>query len=582
MSTLPAIPESAPFSPAQRLWLNGYIAGLVSSDEGSSPGVASKPKVRVPIIYASQSGNSEGLAETYSEQLGGMGFDCPCLAADDLGDLDLTKEKNLLLISSTWGDGDPPDNAVDFWETLQAEDHPKLEGLTYSVLALGDSNYIDFCGQGKAFDARLEALGASRMAARVDCDTDFEEPADEWFATVLEELKKQDPEAGDADGGAPAKKEEGYSKKNPFPAKLKTNLMLNAEDSARDTRHFEIDLSGSGMSYECGDVLGVYPQNNPAHVDEMIAALGFSPDDVVSTPDHGDRPLRTALLEDFDIRTLSVKFLSEWAEKSGSEELAAIAGSDDKSVIENFLWGREIIDLVTGYPIEFAAPTEFTSLLRKLGARLYSISSSPNAHPDEVHLTVAKVTYESHGRAREGVCSTFLSDRVNDGLNVGVFLQAASHFKLPTDLSTDVIMCGPGTGIAPFRSFLEEREFTKADGRNWLFFGNPHESTDFLYQDQLLGMKDKGVLTRLDLAWSRDGDEKVYVQDRMLQAGEELWQWFESGAHFYICGDAKRMAKDVDDALHTIARRHGNLDEAGAASYIKMLVKEKRYQRDVY
>ncbi len=534
-------------------------------------------------MYASQSGNSEGLAESFAETLSGAGFDSPCLSTENFSEVDLTRERLLLLVSSTWGEGDPPDNAVEFWNALQSDDHPRLENLAYGVLALGDSNYLDFCAQGKAFDTRLEELGAKRLVDRVDCDTDFEDPAAEWFENVRSKLREIAPFDEAPSDPAPKEKEEsGYSKKNPFPAKLIDNQELNHSESERDTRHFAFDLSGSGLSYEVGDVLGVYPKNNSLHVDEMITCLGFSPDDVVTTPDRGDRPLRLALIEDFDIRTLSAKTVADWSEKSESPHLKELLAAEDKSAMEDFLWGRELIDLVVEHPAKFNDAKEFVALLRKLGPRLYSISSSPKAHPDEVHLTVAKVTYHSHGRDREGVCSTYLAERVNGDGTVPVFFQPAAHFKLPTDLSTDVIMCGPGTGIAPFRAFLEEREATKSSGRNWLLFGNPHESTDYLYREQLEEMRSKGILQKLDLAWSRDSDVKVYVQDKMREHGEEMWQWIEGGAHFYVCGDAKRMAKDVDQALHHIAAVHGGLGEDGAEEFIKQLKKDKRYQRDVY
>ncbi len=581
MQTLPLVPESAPFTAEQRLWLNGYIAGLVS-DAGNAPAVSTLLKVRIPLIYASQSGNAEGLAEDFSEQLSGSGFDAPCLGAEDFGELDLASEKHLLIISSTWGEGDPPDNAIEFWNALQADDHPRLDGLKFSVLALGDSNYLEFCKQGKAFDDRLEELGAARIVPRVDCDTDFEEPAGAWFAAVLATLGDSAPRSLPQEPSSSKRKDSGYSKKNPFPAKLIENRRLNARGSSRDTRHFAFDLKGSDLSYEVGDVLGVYPKNNVVHVDEMIAALGFSPDDVVPTPDSGERPLRIALIENYDIHSISAKTISEWVSKTGSTTLREILESEDISVMADYLWGRELIDLIHEHPLSFGSPSEFVSLLRKLGARLYSISSSPMAHEDEVHLTVAKVTYHSHGRDREGVCSSYLSDRVGDEEAVPIFFQPAAHFKLPADTASNIIMCGPGTGIAPFRAFLEERDATRAPGGNWLFFGNPHESTDFLYQEELKDMQERGRLDRLDLAWSRDSDTKVYVQDLMKKNGEALWKWLDGGAHFYVCGDAKRMAKDVDAALHHIAAVHGGLGEGGAAEFIKQLKKEKRYQRDVY
>ncbi|MBP6600738.1 MAG: sulfite reductase subunit alpha [Verrucomicrobiales bacterium] len=582
-SILPLIPESAPFTVAQRLWLNGYLAGLLSTST-DGPAISSRPKVRVPVLYASQTGNSAALAESFAEQLCSSGFDAPCFGTDDIPEFDLTSEKHVLIVSSTWGDGDPPDNAVDFWSALNSGDHPRLENLSYSVLALGDTNYLNFCAQGKAFDSRLESLGARRISPRADCDTDFEEAAAQWFEGVLVEIRKLDQGNKSPDQVPSGRKpvEKGYTKKNPFPAKLIENRELNSSGAMRDTRHFSLDLNGSGLTYEVGDVLGVYPRNNPLYVDELIGILGFASDAPVAVPLRGQIPLRDALIESFDVTSLNRKVVTDWSSVSSSSYLKELVSSDDSSAIGSFVEGRELIDLVIDHPSDFADPGEFLSLLKPMAPRLYSISSSPRAHPGEVHLTVAKVTYETHNRHREGVCSTCLSDRIEIGQEVPVFFQSASHFRLPLDGATDVIMCGPGTGIAPFRAFLEEREATRASGKNWLFFGNPHEATDFLYRDQLTGMCDTGVLDRLDLAWSRDGEAKIYVQDRMFEQGAELWRWFQNGAHFYICGDAKRMAKDVDRVLHEIATTHGGLSEEGAINYIKQLTKEKRYQRDVY
>ncbi|MEC5125322.1 assimilatory sulfite reductase (NADPH) flavoprotein subunit [Verrucomicrobiales bacterium BCK34] len=585
MKTLPSIPTSSPFTEAQRLWLNGYIAGLISEAD-DSPAVSSKPKLRVAVMYASQSGNSEALAESFAEQLSEAGFDSPCFSTEDYSEIDLTSEKRLILVSSTWGEGDPPDNAIDFWNALQSDEHPRLENLSYGVLALGDTNYLDFCAQGKAFDKRLGELGAKRFIDRADCDTDFEEVAEAWFESVRGILAK---EQGD-DAPTPAEKggnstpdEPKWSKKNPFPARLLMNRRLNSENSARDTRHFEIELTGSGLSYEVGDVLGLYGHNHPQAVDELTALLAFDGDSTVTLTDGESMSLRTALIERFDIRTVNRPLLEAWARITESESLRQLlADESDASAVENYLWGREIIDLIAEHRPRFADPSDFLALLRKLGPRLYSISSSPKAHPDEVHLTVARVGYEAHGRRRFGVCSTYLSDRVYPEGEVKVFLQEAKHFKLPGNLDTPVIMVGPGTGIAPFRAFLEERKATEAPGLNWLFFGNPHEADDFLYREQLEELQNEGVLTRLDTAWSRDQEEKIYVQQRMIEAGAELWKWLEEGAHFYVCGDAKRMAKDVDDALHSIVAQHGGKTETEAASYLSAMKKEKRYQRDVY
>jgi sulfite reductase (NADPH) flavoprotein alpha-component len=582
MTALPVIPESAPFTAAQRLWLNGYLAGWLSNST-DQPAISSRPRLRIPVLYASQTGNSAALAADFAAQLTAAGFDSPCHGTEESSALSLSAEKYLLLVSSTWGDGDPPDNAVDFWSGLRSDDHPRLDHLSYAVLALGDTNYLNFCAQGKAFDARLAALGAKPLVPRADCDSDFEESAAAWFREVLGKLGSLTPDAGSAEtAAAKPKPASGYHKKNPFPARLISNQRLNAADSVRDTRHFEFDLSGAGLDYEVGDVLGVYPKNNPSLVAEMITALGFPADATVPIPGGGESSLSDALLRYYDITSLNHKTLTDWASLAGSPFLNELLSADDPAELESFLHGRERIDLVLYYPAPFAQPADFVALLRPLAPRLYSISSSPRAHPGEVHLTVAKVTYESHGRLREGVCSTCLSDRVAEGETVPIFFQSASHFKLPVDPSKDVIMCGPGTGIAPFRAFLEEREATRAPGRNWLFFGNPHEATDFLYREQLTGLKERGVLTRFDPAWSRDGESKVYVQNKMAAAGAELWQWLSAGAHFYVCGDAKHMAKDVDHVLHSIVAIHGGLGEVGAIEFIKNLSREKRYQRDVY
>ena len=594
----PQIPASAPFSPAQRLWLDGYLAGIFAAANlaaNSAPGGqlttsgVTKPKPRVPVMYASQSGNSEELATEFGEKLTAAGFDAPVIGTEDHTDIDLTRESHLLIISSTWGEGDPPDNAVEFWDLLKSDEHPRLENLNYAVLGLGDSNYLDFCAMGKLFDARLEALGATRFAARGDCDTDFEEPAANWFETVLGELSSLSESEPGTTEASPDKATSGtssapvYDKKNPFPARLLMNRRLNAEGSARDTRHFEIELAGSGLSYEVGDVLGVYPHNHPQCVDELTAALAFDGDEIVTLPDGEQITLRQALLKRFDIRTVNRPLLEAWAPFCDSEALRKLLADDtDAAAVESYLWGREIIDLVNEFRPRFASPGDFLALLRRLGARLYSISSSPKAHPDEVHLTIARVEYEAHDRRRLGVCSSFLSDRVYPEGEVNVFLQTAKHFKLPTDLNTPVIMVGPGTGIAPFRAFLEERRATEAPGLNWLFFGNPHEANDFLYRDELEAMIEDGTLQRFDTAWSRDQETKIYVQDRMREAGAELWKWLTEGAHFYVCGDAKRMAKDVDDALHAVIAEYGGKSDTEAAAYVADMKKSKRYQRDVY
>ena len=373
-----------------------------------------------------------------------------------------------------------------------------------------------------------------------------------------------------------------YSRKNPFPAKLKTNRKLTAEGSAKDTRHFEIDLSGSGLTYEVGDSLGVFPTNNPALVEEILGVLGFSGEEQVPDPNGNIVSIREALTKSYVITEKDKKLLAAIAEKDPTAaHFVPMTTPEGKAELDAYVWGREVIDPLLAHPAAKFTPEEFVKCLRKLQPRLYSIASSQKAHASEVHLTVAAVRYETHGRKREGVCSTFLSDRA-DNSSVPVFVHTAKHFRVPEDLSTHVIMVGPGTGIAPFMAFLQERKVSGATGQNWLFFGDQKAATDFLYREELEAWQKEGVLHKLSTAFSRDQSEKIYVQHRMLEAAEELYAWLEQGAYFYICGDASRMAKDVDAALHQVVEKAGGKSSEEAAAYVEELKKSKRYRKDVY
>lgn len=534
MKIVPLIPENAPFSAEQRAWLNGFLAGVLN--RGAAPGESpTESKRSLLIAFGSQSGNAESLAKRLAREASGRGFAARAAGLDSLQPADLVKDKNVLLITSTWGEGDMPDNAVSFWDSInQYGSSPKLDGVRYSVLALGDKNYGEtFCLAGRKLDARLAELGAQRIADRVDCDVDFDDLAKKWSANAFTLLSGSSVSVE----AAPVEEEDtGWSKKKPFPATLIENINLNAPGSAKDTHHIALSIAGSGLSYEVGDALGVFVQNCPEVVDSVIAAHGFDPNSSV-----GSKTLREALHTDFEIRHL----LGKSAEPGLTLEL-------------------------------------FLENLRKLQPRLYSIASSLKAHPEEVHLCIAAVRYQTDGVPHKGVASTFLADRLALGDTTGIYFHAANHFRLPADLNKPVIMVGPGTGIAPFRAFLEEREAAGAPGKNWLFFGDQKRATDFLYHDQIIGWMQKGHLTRLDTAFSRDQDEKIYVQTRMLQAASELWQWLEEGAYFYVCGDAKRMAKDVDEALHSIIQTAGGKSADEAAAYVAQMKKEKRYARDVY
>ncbi len=371
-----------------------------------------------------------------------------------------------------------------------------------------------------------------------------------------------------------------WGKRNPFPAPLLVNIKLNKEGTHRDCRHLELSLDGSGFTYEAGDAAATYPKNDPDLVDEILAALSFSGDSTIELKGGESASLRQALMENFDICTINKNIIKKWAVFSSHSDIHAALEDEEKmtAILEN----RQIIDLIIDFPADFNTPGDFTGLLRKLQPRLYSIASSPLAHPGKLHLTVAKVEYETRGRHRKGVCSTFLCDRLGVGETVRLFLQTAKHFKLPEDKSTDIIMVGPGTGIAPFRAFLNERKAGEATGRNWLFFGNPHEATDYFYQEEFETLLKEGVLSRLDLAWSRDQDFKIYVQDKINEASRDLWNWIDSGAHLYVCGDAVYMAGDVDKALHKAIEDHGGRSEEEAIEYVKQMKADKRYQRDVY
>ena len=576
------ISDDAPFNAEQRAWLNTLVGNFIN-DLTAGKGLAGSSGEIVPvkILFGSQTGNSEALAKKLSKAMAKANFSPEVVDMGDYEGSQFAEDSNVLIITSTYGDGEPPDNAADLHEFILSDAAPKLENLSYSVLSLGDTEYPDFCKCGIEFDERLAELGAKRVVDRVDCDVDFDEPFNNWKKAVMDALGASVAPAPTLDDED--EEEDGYSKTNPFPSTILSNYNLNTEGSGRETHHIEFSLAGSGLEYEAGDALSVFPVNPEDVVDKIIASLPFNTKDEVPLPSgKSEVSLKEALMYHYDIRSLSKGLIQEWQKRSGSPYLRSVVEADSKEHYDAFTWGRELIDLVVDYPADFADGEEFVSILKKLQPRLYSISSSPKAHPGEVHLTVAVVRYHAHHRERGGVCSTFLSDRV-DGFQPKVFVHANKAFRLPEDLSKPVIMCGPGTGIAPFRAFLEERRATEASGKNWLLFGNPHESTDFLYQNELEGMLADGTLARLDTAFSRDQAEKIYVQDRMLEAGAEIWKWLhDEGGYFFVCGDASRMAKDVDAALHKIAEEHGGLSAEAAVEFIKAMKKQKRYARDVY
>ena len=583
MATAPLIPDTAPFTPEQRAWLNGFFAGVFSRAPGVGGELARAPASAalqpLTILFGSQTGTAEGLAKKAAKEAGKRGFAPTVL---DMGQTDATKlaaEKNVLLIVSTYGDGEPPDNAKALHAALRAAGAPALAGVRFSVCALGDTNYNLFCQCGKDFDAVLEKQGATRTTPRTDCDLDYEEPFTKWLDTALTALAgtaggalRPDEDAKSGHEAPPTETEPLFSKKNPFSAPVLAVRKLNAPGSAKEVNHIEISLEGSGLAYEAGDALGVVPQNCPDLVTALLTALGYDGEEAVPVPDGTTASLRQALTVHYDLAKPSTEFIARY----GAPVTETGGGTATATAVHH------VLDIVLARPETRLAPADFVRLLRKIQPRLYSISSSPKAHPGQVHLTVGAVRYEAHGRARKGVCSTFLGDRCPTGSIAKVFVHSNSAFRPPADTAAPMIMVGPGTGIAPFRAFLEERRAAGATGKNWLFFGDQRAASDFLYREELAVMQSAGILTRLDLAFSRDQAEKIYVQQRMLENAAELYAWLEAGAHFYVCGDANRMAKDVDAALHKVVETAGGKSAADAAAYVQALKAAKRYARDVY
>ncbi|WHY03051.1 assimilatory sulfite reductase (NADPH) flavoprotein subunit [Neobacillus sp. DY30] len=577
------------FTESQKVWLSGYLAGAASaplasvlgvpSQQGISEGTASK---EVTILYGSQSGNARGLAKKASTTLEGKGFQVTVSAMSDFKPNNIKKVKNLLIVVSTHGEGDPPDNALTFHEFLHGKRAPKLEDLNFSVLSLGDSSYEFFCETGKQFDARLEELGGTRLYPRFDCDLDYDEPASEWLTGVISSL-------GEAKGGVPVLTqgaaaqtvESTYSRTNPFRAEVLDNLNLNGRGSNKETRHLELSLEGSGLSFEPGDSLGIYPENDPELVDLLLEELKWNPEESVTINKQGEvLSLKDALKTYYEITTLTKPLLEKIAKltvNSGFQEFL-----NDSEKVKSYLEGHDLLDVVREFGPVNSSPQEFVSILRKMPARLYSIASSLNANPDEVHLTIGAVRYNAFGRDRKGVCSIYTAERLQPGDTVPIYIQHNENFKLPSNPEAPIIMVGPGTGVAPFRSFMQEREEAGAEGKSWMFFGDQHFVTDFLYQTEWQKWLKDGVLTRMDVAFSRDTAEKVYVQHRMLEQSKELFQWLQDGAYVYICGDEKHMAHDVHQTLIHIIEKEGSLSREEAEAYLTDMQQQKRYQRDVY
>jgi len=583
---IPYIPEDAPFNGEQKFWLAGFLAGLHSrllvleNQPQAAGSAASSATTQLHILFGSQTGNAEALAQNAAKAARAKGL---VPVVQGLGEVDIdvfVTMRHVLVITSTYGEGEMPDNAQLFWQAISASTAPRLEQMHFAVLAIGDTGYDGFCQAGKFIDMRLEQLGAKRVCDRIDCDIDYEEPSNAWIASSMPQFAASAGSSGTALESAPeAPVIPGSNKNNPYAAALATNKRLSGEKSGKDIRHFEFDLTDSGLKYEAGDALGVIPVNDPALVNLLLTQLKSDYDNPVPG---FDRSLGDLLTYQFEISEPSRKLIEWVGQNTTNQELRHVLQHDDKDALGVWLWGKDTLDLLQLDVTRSLSIPEFVGLLRPLQHRAYSISSSQKAHPNQVHLTIASVRYHSAGRARSGVCSTYLAERVKRGEKPAIFISPNKAFRVPANGDAPLIMIGPGTGIAPFRAFLEEREAVGAKGKNWLFFGDQHQEHDFIYQDELKAWQESGLLTRMDLAFSRDQAEKIYVQTRMLEQGAELYAWLQEGAYFYVCGDASRMAKDVDKALYEVITQFGGLSAERAADYVDQLKKEKRYLRDVY
>lgn len=594
------LPEHAPFSPeirraidgligalspAQRFWLAGYLSAGGAAASAVAPALATGPATKLTILYGTESGNCEKLADASAKDAKKRGFAVSIKNMADVAPADLGKIENLLVIVSTWGDGDPPETASSFYKDFMTAEALKLPNLRFSVCGLGDTSYDQFCKMGKDFDARLEALGGHRVSPRVDCDLDYEQPYKDWLKAALDGFGPA--QAAPADAAlsatfdfAPAPVE--YSRNQPFAATLQERVLLNGKGTSKETWHYEISLEGSGLSYEPGDALGIVPVNAPDVIEGILKAAKLTGSETLELNGAGPKKLADALREDYDITALSKPVLTKLLELGKSKKLAALlkAGCEDK--LKDYLWGRWIADALADFAPKGLTAADLAGLLRKLPGRLYSIASSPLAHPGEVHLTVASVRYQAHGLPRKGVASTYLADLVNSGDSIGVYMNQNKNFRLPASADTPIIMVGPGTGVAPFRAFVEHRGALGHGGKNWLFFGDQRYTYDFLYQVEWQEHLASGALSKLDVAFSRDQPEKVYVQHRMMERAKDLYAWLQEGAHFYVCGDASRMAHDVHEALIHVVQQESGKDRETAEAYVEDLKKTKRYQRDVY
>ncbi|ELY4815976.1 NADPH-dependent assimilatory sulfite reductase flavoprotein subunit [Cronobacter malonaticus] len=573
------------FTPTQLAWLSGYFWGMVNQQPGAAVvQTPAAPASVITLISASQTGNARRVAEALRDDLLAAQLNVNLVNAGDYKFKQIAQEKLLIVVASTQGEGDPPEEAVALHKFLLSKKAPKLDGTAFAVFGLGDTSYEHFCQAGKDFDTRLAELGAERLLDRVDADVEYQAAAQAWRQRVVDVLKARVPKeapsqvAITASGAVNLVDSTPYTKESPLTATLSVNQKITGRHSEKDVRHIEIDLGDAGLRYQPGDALGVWYQNDPALVQELLELLWLKGDEPVTV---GEKtlPLSEALQWHFELTVNTAAIVENYATLTRSEALLPLVG--DKAKLQDYAARTPIVDMVRFAPAQLEAE-QLTGLLRPLTPRLYSIASSQAEVENEVHITVGVVRFDIEGRPRAGGASSYLADRLEEDGEVRVFIEHNDNFRLPATPETPVIMIGPGTGIAPFRAFMQQREADGATGKNWLFFGNPHFTEDFLYQVEWQRYVKEGLLTRIDLAWSRDQDHKIYVQDKIREQGAELWRWIQEGAHLYVCGDANRMAKDVEQALLEVIAAYGGMDAEAADEYLSELRVERRYQRDVY
>jgi sulfite reductase (NADPH) flavoprotein alpha-component len=565
----------------QLIWTSGYLAGLSKGATGqvAVPASASQEKV-ITVLFGSQTGNSKHAAIAYAESAKAKGYATNVVSMSDYKPRKIKDETHLVVFVSTHGEGDAPDDAVELHEFLASKKAPKLPNLNYAVVGLGDTSYEFFCQTGKDFDSRLSALGAKPLVDRLDCDVEFEAELAAWtekLNAILAEAMQASAQVT-ASTVATVTATSKYTKQNPYPAVLNQSLKITGRDSVKDIRHIEISLEDSGIQYRVGDALGVYFLNSSAVIERILKATHNEADEAVTIGD-AEYTLKQALAEKLELTLSYPGFVKAYQAASNDEALLALL--DDKTALRAFLEERQIVDIIEQFPADISAQS-LVDALRPLSPRLYSIASSQSEVEDEVHLTVAHIDYQAFGFQHQGGASGYLCTHLEEGGELKVYVESNDNFRLPQDSNVPVIMVGPGTGIAPFRAFMQERDAQEAEGKNWLFFGNPNFTQDFLYQTEWQGYLKTGLLSKISLAFSRDQANKIYVQDRMLENGKELFEWLDAGAHFYVCGDAMKMAKDVEAALLSIIEKYGNKSAQEAKQYLLEMRKAKRYQKDVY